>query len=105
LNLPRHIIESTGAGAVKVAGVLDTYAAGALRDELARALREQGGLSVDMSDVESCDFSTIQLLCSARRSAGQAGKPFAVAALSDGVARTCAALGLSPHAFTGAGSE
>ncbi len=105
LNLPKHIIESTGAGSVRVAGVLDTYAAGALRDALARALGEQGALSVDLSDVESCDFSTIQLLFSARRGAGQAGKTFTVTALSEGVARTCAALGLSPQAFTGAGSE
>jgi anti-anti-sigma factor len=105
LNSSEHTIEVPNAGPLRVAGTLDAYAAAELRGALARALGERPELAVDLSGVESCDFTTIQLLCSARRSAGQAGKPFVVTALSEAVVEACAALGLSPEAFSAARKE
>jgi len=90
---------------LRLAGALDIYAAAGLRDELARALQQPATITIDLSDVESCDFTTIQLLCSARRSAEQAGKSFAVTSLSQGVSRACAALGLSPEVFAAKRSD
>lgn len=105
MNSSEYTIELADAGPLRVGGTLDTYAAAKLHEELARALGERPELTVDLSGVESCDFTAIQLLCSARRSAGQAGKPFAVTDLSEGVVKACAALGLSPEAISAAREE
>lgn len=105
MNSSEHIIELPSAGPLRAAGTLDIYAAAELRDALARALRERPELAVDLSAVESCDFTAIQLLCSARRSARQAGKPFAATALSAAVVEACASLGLSPETFSAAREE
>ena len=105
MNCSDYSMELTPGGALRLAGNVDTYAAVPLHDELTRALRDQAALTVDLSEVVSCDFAAIQLLCSARRSAERAGKPFAVASLSEGVLQTCAALGVSPRSFGAAGSD
>jgi anti-anti-sigma factor len=98
-------METSAAGLLRIAGVVDTYAAAALYSQLGRLIEEQAAPAVDLSGVESCDFTAIQLLCAARRSAERAGKPFSVTALSEGVSRTCAVLGLSPEILSGPGSE
>lgn len=105
MNSSERTIELPKDGPLRAAGALDTYAAAELRDALARALEERASLAVDLSAVESCDFTTIQLLCSARRSAGELGKPFVVTAFSEAVAGACAALGLSPEVFSAAREE
>jgi anti-anti-sigma factor len=105
LNSSERTIEIPKDGPLRAAGTLDTYAAAELRDALAQALGERAELAVDLAAVESCDFTTIQLLCSARRSAAELGKPFSVTALSEAVARACTALGLSPQVFSAAREE
>lgn len=84
---------------LRLAGSLDAYAAAALRDELSRALNERPALAVELSDVESCDFTTIQLLCAARRAAERAGKLFSTRSLPESVGSVLASLGLSPEVF------
>jgi anti-anti-sigma factor len=105
LNCSEQTIERSDAGTLRLAGALDAYAAVELCDALSEALRDQAELAVDLSAVESCDFTTIQLLFSALRSAEQAGKPFAVTALSEAVLEACAALGVSCKAFSAAPKE
>ena len=92
------------AGRLRIAGALDTYNATELRDRLSEALREQAALTLDLAGVESCDFSTIQLLCAARRTAEAAGKPLVVEGVSEGILSACATLGISPEIFSAAGS-
>jgi len=87
--------KNTGAGPLQLAGALDTYTAAGLRDTLETALRDRSELTLDLSAVESCDFSTLQLILSVRRSAELAGKPFAIAVVSGEVTQACAALGVS----------
>ena len=84
---------------LRLAGSLDAYAARALREELARALNEQTAFVVDLADVESCDFTTVQLLCAARRAAEEAGKRFSVTSLPECMGTVLASLGLSPEVF------
>lgn len=105
MTCSEHTIEFPAAGGLRLAGALDTYTAAELREALAQALREQARPAVDLSAVESCDFTTIQLLCSARRSAEQAGQPFVVTGLSEAVVEACAAFGLSPETFSAARKE
>jgi anti-anti-sigma factor len=98
-------METSADGLLRIAGVVDTYAAAALYSRLGRLIEEQAAPAVDLSRVESCDFTAIQLLCAARRSAQGVGKPFSITALSEGVLRTCAALGLSPEVLSGPRNE
>jgi len=105
LNCSECTIEITAGGVLRLSGAVDTYSATELRDQLALLLKEHATPSVDLSELEACDFTTIQLLFAARRWAEGAGKPFIVAGISDAVRRTCAELGLSPKLFTGEGSE
>jgi anti-anti-sigma factor len=82
-------------GPLHLAGDLDIYSAGDLHETLSRHLRDDPALALDLSGVVSCDPVAAQLLCSARRSAAAADKPFRVLNVSEPVARTCAALGLA----------
>lgn len=95
----------SAAGELRISGTVDTYGAARLREELLRAFAEHAALTVDLSAVEACDFTAIQLLCSARRSAQEVARPFAVTGVSEAVRRACAALGLSPRVFGAEGSD
>lgn len=90
------ITQPDTTGPLKIAGTLDIYAAAALRDALAQCLSRQSALAVDLSGVEACDFVALQLLCSSRKSAEAAGKPFALIAVSEAFVQTGSSLGLAP---------
>jgi len=103
LNSSEYSLEPSAAGRLRIAGTLDAYGAAALRDALAQVVGDAPELNIDLSAVESCDFSAIQLLCAARASARQAGKPFHITGFSEEVRRACVALGLNPATFLSGG--
>lgn len=82
---------------VKLSGSLDIYAAGELRDALARHIHQHSSLTLDLSAVSACDVVALQLLCSAGKSATLAGKGFSLTAISAAVEQSCAALGIVPE--------
>jgi ABC-type transporter Mla MlaB component len=49
-----------------------------LKDLLCSALEQSGEVELDVSGVESCDATLIQLLCSAQKTAAQSGKTLTV---------------------------
>ncbi len=61
-------------GALALSGRLTIVEAETMRDELARALTGCRCLSLDTTDLETVDVAGIQLIISARHSAGRAGK-------------------------------
>ena len=63
-------------GNVRIAidGSLSIYEASALREALAACMENEAGLELDLKGVTDCDASGLQLLCSARKTAGQRGK-------------------------------
>ncbi len=67
-----------GATVLSFRGTLTILEAGALKQILQSALEKSSQLVVDCSDVKKMDFSWLQLLCSAHRSACGAGKSFAL---------------------------
>ena len=49
-----------------------------LKDLLGSALEQSGEVQLDVSGVESCDVTLIQLLCAAQKTAAQSGKTLTV---------------------------
>jgi anti-anti-sigma factor len=89
-----NITQSDGHGPLKIAGTLDIYSADTLRDALYQHLQSRPALALDLSGADACDVTALQLICSARKSAEAAGRPFTVTDVSPAVAQTCAAFGL-----------
>jgi anti-anti-sigma factor len=79
---------------LQISGTLDIREA----DELLTALRDfvhgETQPVIDLSGVESCDTVAFQLLCSARKTAADMGKPLQLLALPAPVQDAAAALGL-----------
>lgn len=86
-------------GTLGISGTLDIYAADELRSQLIQSLDSSKGLSIDLSGVDGCDVTAIQLLCAARKSATEASKPFQVTATSSAFDETRSSLGLSSESF------
>jgi anti-anti-sigma factor len=85
--------DETG-NALKISGTADMSAAEALRSALAASFEQDGSLDVDLSEVDECDSSAVQLLCAAHRSAERSGKSLRILAMSRAIAETGSALGL-----------
>lgn len=64
----------TDDGALKLSGALDIYGADVLRETLRTRLGALGEIVIDLSQIESCDTTGIQLLLSARRQATETGR-------------------------------
>lgn len=86
-------------GALKLGGALDIYAAEELRSKLLEALDSSTPLSIDLSGVDACDITAFQLLCAARKSASECGRPFEIVAISKAFDEARSALGLSAETF------
>lgn len=87
--------QSEDGGPLHLAGELDIYGAAELRDALESHVRNVSSVALDLSEVSACDPVAVQLVCSARRSAEAAKKPFRIVQLSAPVALACTALGLT----------
>ncbi len=97
--------EGQGAGdIVAIAGAVTVQRAAELKAVLADALARADRLAIDLSGVTEADLCGLQLLCSARRTAAQSGKRFALAgATPDAVRR--AAEGAGACVRSGCGAE
>lgn len=82
-------------GTVQISGVLGIADAEQLRDALAKMLAATSRFTVDLSGVEACDTSTIQLFLSLGTTGARSGKTVQVAECSRAVLDTASGLGLS----------
>jgi anti-anti-sigma regulatory factor len=89
-----HINQDQFGSVLKISGSLEIGAIDILHRALVDCLNRESAPEVDLSEVDACDASALQLLCAARKSAMQSDKPFRVVALSDGAMAAGAALGL-----------
>jgi anti-anti-sigma factor len=86
-------------GFLKLGGNLLINDVQELHKALVTALAAPGDLTLDMSEVTSCDTASLQLLCSARRSVIQEKKQLRLKAISGAVTEAVAALGLTFEEF------
>ncbi|MFF1377513.1 anti-sigma factor antagonist [Streptomyces sp. NPDC058308] len=85
---PRDAVPGGGRRTVAVRGDLDLDAAQRIRSELYVALSHAArGIDLDLSDVEFCDCSGLNLLLSLRQQAVKQGKTVAIATTSPAVER------------------
>jgi anti-anti-sigma factor len=96
-----QITEDESGHRLKLTGRLDIKGSERLRD----ALRDfaKGGLNsiVDVSEVESCDTTALQLLYALRKTVETGGGQFRLAGLSTCLVESSAAIGLSLKELTG----
>ena len=88
--------EKDGQVLLKIRGALSIYEAAILREELAACLDQHQGLTIDLKEVSDCDTAGVQLLCSAHKTARNAGKAFALTGAPDAVHETLTRVGLDP---------
>jgi anti-anti-sigma factor len=80
---------------LRVEGSPDIYDAAVLHETLKQFLEAHSSMILDLSAIESCDITALQLLCAARRSAENTGKLFAVRSFSPGLVQAATGLGLT----------
>jgi len=97
-----QIITDKHDTALALTGALDTSTADEVLKALLIHLESYVGISLDLSQIDSCDAVGVQLLLAMQKSAEVAAKPFAVVAASNEFASICAALGLSSTQFVAA---
>ncbi len=83
------------SGVLKISGTLDIDAANPLREALLESFLRQAELVADLSEVDNCDSSALQVLLASKRHAASTGKTFRIIAPSSAVTEMMAALGLS----------
>lgn len=87
-------------GVLKLAGELGIYETGQLHQTLVDALNKASSLTLDLSEVEACDASALQLLYSARITAERSGKSIKIRGASQPVLATCETLGVPVEALS-----
>ena len=80
---------------LKISGVLDISGADVLRDALASYLERCSVAKVDLSEVESCDPTALQLFYSARKSAKGRHQSFEITGVSKAMKLVCLDLGVN----------
>jgi anti-anti-sigma factor len=85
--------------ALTLTGALDINAAAGVRTALLQYLEQHTCISLDLSQIESCDAAGIQLLLALGKSAEAAGKPLVVVAASDAFTSNSADLGIDGNRF------
>ena len=89
-----EITKDESGQVLKIAGTLEIAAAEELHNALRAFIDEAQQPVVDLSAVDGCDATALQLLCSARKTAEGAGKPFELTGVSTAILDASAALGL-----------
>ncbi len=86
-------IQQDGNTVLKVEGALSIYEAGELKKGLSANIADD--VTLDLSNVETCDTAAVQILVSACKSAARAGKSFASVSYSAGVENAFEQVGLN----------
>jgi len=81
-------------GVLRFTGALDIREADALREALSESLKQFPSLEIDLSGVESCDATALQLLIAAQKSAEGRNQAFRISAFSEAVTDACTELGV-----------
>ncbi len=92
---PVEITKDAQGTVLKLRGTLDIGVADELHKALRDFLRGPPNLILDLSAIDGCDTSALQLLCSARHTAERFAKHLEFAGLSAAVSEASMALGLS----------
>ncbi len=90
-----------GGAVVIFDGGLTVYEAAAIRDELVECLDAYAGLTLDVTDVNECDVTGVQLLLSTGLTAGAEKKSFAIIGANAVMTDIIRGLGLDPEKVLG----
>lgn len=77
-----------------VSGELNLYAAQELLDRFRILLDQEPAPAIDLTGVEACDVSALQILISARRTAESSGRKLRLVGWPEAVDEACRSLGV-----------
>lgn len=95
-----HIEQPGSPGPLSVAGSLSLHTAEAFHEALRQHVTSEPSVTLDLTGVDECDLAGVQLLCSAQKTAFEAGKPWK-AGLSAVIVNMCEALGIPAGSISG----
>lgn len=90
-----------GLAYLKIDEEMTIYQAGEICSKMIECFNEHGGMILDFSNTISCDAAGIQLICSARKTAGDMKKQFSVVNASEAVINAVARAGMHPEKILG----
>ncbi len=98
-----NVTQTTSANGIQltIEGELTIYEVADLRMRLLESFSENQPIELDLTRVEECDASGVQLLCSAKLTAEQTGKNYTVSSTSDAVINAIEGIGLNPSEVLG----
>jgi anti-sigma B factor antagonist len=80
--MSNEIIETKRKKSIKLEGKLSIYDVGATRERLIAALKDADFLEIDMTEIQECDTSGLQIICSARKTAEHRGGHMIITGMS-----------------------
>jgi len=89
-----QIVQDQRYTSLELAGILDINTTEEVHKALLAHFERHDRISLDLSQIESCDAAGVQLLLAAQRSGEASGKSFGVVGATDTFTAVCAALGI-----------
>jgi anti-anti-sigma factor len=81
-------------GVLKISGALQIDEVKRLYASLCECVENQPSIALDLSEVDSCDTASLQVLLAAHKTAALRGKYFCFTAISEEIQKKAVALGL-----------
>lgn len=82
-------------GSLHVSGILHIQDPKQLQEKLCHYLDRQSDIAINLGVVEACDTASLQILVAGRETAAALGKALCFAAISETVAQSASAIGLT----------
>lgn len=95
-----HIEQPSSPGPLSIAGSISLHTAEAFHEALRQRVTSEASVTLDLTGVDECDLAGVQLLCSARKTAFEAGKPWK-ADLAPVIVNICESLGIPAGSISG----
>lgn len=95
-----HISCDNADGPVIIVGLLDISSVIELRDALAGHLKRECDLILDLSGVDNCDITALQVLIAMCKSDAVLGTRARIASISKAIVDVCVAIGLPIEVLT-----
>ena len=89
-----QIHEKNGLAYMKIDGALNVYEAAKIHEKMNGIFEKHDGLIIDISGLEECDLTGLQILISARQTAREKGKKFVLENVTRVVVDACSRVGL-----------
>ena len=100
-----QITKDDSGAVLKIEGTLDISVAQRLQEALLESIQANSNLILELSGIDGCDTTALQLLYAVRKMAERFGKNLELRGISPAIATTSTAIGLPIAELTGGGAD